>query len=52
MPIHDFYANRVRSAEQGNLPASLVYDQLAPFLREQLISIFSDCIGPGFHTVG
>ena len=50
MTVFETYASRVAAAAKVGTPDHYVYDQLAPFLREQISQIVSDCIGPGWRV--
>jgi len=51
VPVYETYASRLRRAETAGQPEVYVYDDLTPFLRDQLRQIFTNCIGPG-HKPG
>jgi hypothetical protein len=45
MPVFETYAARAAAAEKANKPDVYVYDHLPPFLRKQVLKIFSECLG-------
>jgi hypothetical protein len=50
MPVFETYASRDAAAAKAGEPDVYIYDQLPPFLREQICQIFTDCIGPGWRV--
>jgi hypothetical protein len=45
MPVFETYASRVAAAAKAGAPDIYIYDELPPFLREQISQIFGECIG-------
>jgi hypothetical protein len=51
MPVFETYAERVARATKAGTHDPYTYDELPPFLREQISQIFTHCIGPGWQPV-
>lgn len=50
MPVFETYASRVAQAARAGEPDVYIYDYLPSFLSEQIVQIFTACIGPGWKV--